>query len=380
MRIIVFSGKGGSGASTVAAGTACLLAEAGNRTLAFGLNRGLGAAFGQRLGPRPAAVANLLDAAEGHAGPGGKDDFRDWLQGLLNWRGMDAELADDLASLPGINHIGRLLELEALVSSEVYDTVVLDAATLTQYLDLPAALDAAARWLDRLFAPRQQNVFEPLVRAFAGDYAAAGEAVFETGQALLGRLADFRDTLTDPEITTVRLVATADQSSLDEVRDAVSVFSLFQHTVDAVIAGRLLPDTISDPLFQSQLAEQKAILAALGELAVAPLILAPHEAPPPRGPEPLAAFARAVYGGRDPAGFFADAGSHSVTREADHYLLRVHIPFARREELRLEDTDDGIAVHLNGRRCVIVLPEDVLYSEAASWTYDDPILHVVLER
>jgi len=381
MRIIVFSGKGGSGTSTIAAGTACLLARTGERTLAFGLNPGLVSAFGQPLGPEPTQVASLLDAIEGHAGPGGRDEFREWVQALLDWRGMDPELGEDLASLPGINHIGRLLELERIVSSGQYDAAILDAATLAQYLDLPAALDAAARWLDRLFAPRQQNVFEPFLRAFAGEYAATGEEVFETGQKLLGRLADFRDLLTDPDVTTVRLVVSADESGIAEVRDALSVFNLFQHRVDAVVAGRLLPKTVTDPLFKSQIAEQESTLKTLHELTPAPpLLRAMHQAAPPRGAEALAAFAAEVYGDLDPAGFHAPAAEHSVSREVDHYVVRVHVPFARREELRLEDVEEGIAVHLNGRRCVIVLPDDILYSEAASWTYEDPILHVVLER
>ena len=152
MRIIIFSGKGGSGVSTLAAATAVVSASAGRRTLAFGLGPGLGHAFGVTLTAKPARIADNLDAVEGHR-RGAEDEFRDWLEQLLEWRGMDADLSDDLAALPGMNHVGRLLDLQAHIASEKHDVIVVDGSALAQFLDLPAALDAAARWLERIFAP-----------------------------------------------------------------------------------------------------------------------------------------------------------------------------------------------------------------------------------
>jgi arsenite-transporting ATPase len=378
MRVIIFSGKGGCGTSTIAAGTACLLASDGQRTLAFGLDRGLGAAFGVDLSIDPLPVADRLDALEGHGGLASHDEFRDFVQGLLDWRGMDADLAEDLASLPGINHIGRLLELERLLDSDDYDAAVLDAAGLSQFLDLPSALDAAARWLDRVFAPRQSNVFEPLLRAFAGDYATAGEEVLEIGRALLGRLAALRDLLTDPGVTSVRVVVGADPTSVDTVREALSVLGLFSYAVDAIVVGNLLPASVKDLFFAVRRKQQVAALNALRKLSPAPPVVESDlQATAPIGIDALATFARSAYGDADPAAFFAASGEHIVAREAEGLVLRVFVPFARREDLQLEEVDDGIAVHLNGRRCVLTLP-DTDYGHATAWAYDSGVLSVNL--
>jgi arsenite-transporting ATPase len=378
MRIIIFSGKGGCGASTIAAGTACLLAKAGQRTLAFGLDAGMGAAFGVELGTDPQEISELLDALEGHGGLTAEDEFRDWLQQLLDWRGMDADLAEDLGTLPGINHIGRLLDLEAWIESGDYDAVVIDAAALTTFLDLPAAMDAAARWLDRIFAPRQSTVFESLAKAFAGDYAANGEAVFDRGRVLLGRLASLRDMLTDPTVTSVRIVVGGDAPSVDTAREALSVLGLFSYTVDAIFAGQLLPRSLEHEFFSVQQKEQDATLKKLAALSPAPpLVEADLQPKAPRGSMPLAAYARLVYGEADPAAFFAQSPEHDVAEEKGGYLLRINVPFARREDLRLEELDDGIAVHLNGRRCVLLLP-DTNYREATAWTYENGVLSVTL--
>lgn len=358
-----------------------MLAASGQRTLAFGLERGIGGALDAVLDAEPAEVSERLDALECNPGVNPEDEFRDWLHAVFDFRNMDADLAEDLSALPGINHIGRLLELEMLVSSEDYDAVVVDASTLSIFLDLPAALDACARWLDKLFARRQSSVFEPLVRAFASDYAERGDEVLDSGKEMLGRLASLRDLLTDPEVTTVRLIVPGNRSALREVGDALSVLSLFSYRTDAAIMGNLLPAAVQEPFFDGQRKEQKAALEALRKLTPAPPVMrAELQATAPRGPKALTAFTKAVYGESDPAGLLAPAEEHSVARESGHYLLRVHVPHARREELRLEELDDGIAVHLNGRRCVLTLPEDVHYRSASNWSYDDNVLTITLAR
>jgi len=379
MRIIIFSGKGGSGVSTVAAATAVASARAGRRTLAFGLAPGLGHAFGVPLTAKATAVAPELHAAEGWRGAG--DEFRDWLSQLLDWRGMDVELAEDLAALPGMNHVGRLLELQAHEASGMYDAIIVDGSPLSQFLDLPSALDAAARWLERLFAPRQSTVFEPFLRVFAGDYATAGDDVLERGRELLGRLAELRDAFTDPDVTSVRLVVAPEAASAEAAANAVSVLSLFSYGVDAVVVNKMLPEGISEPFFRPAREEHRETLRRISE-ALSPWETLGIEmlSPAPRGIEGLAGMAVAVHGQRDPLGVWRRGREHTFTQVGGQYVMEVALPLARREELSLEQTEDGVIVHLDGRRCVLPLPREMRFYENASWTYGDGVLRVTFER
>jgi arsenite-transporting ATPase len=383
MRIIVFCGNGGSGVSTVAAATAATLADSGRRTLLFGITSGLGDALGTETGLNAAPAWDGLDAAQGHGGHGGPDEFREWLRALLDWRGMDSELADDLSALPGVNHIGRLLELQRLLRTGEYECAVLDAAEASQFLDLPGALEAGAHWLDRLFAPRQSTVFEPFLRAFAGDYANAGEEVFETGKELLGRLADVRDLMSDPEVTSVRVVAAPRQAGAAAVKEVVSVLSLFGYRMDAVVVNGMLPEEVGEPFFAETKSAQEAAAEEVRAMALPVSVLtAELERAPIVGQAKLTRFGRSIYGDDGPllpdvAGF---VGDHTIERQSGQYVVQISLPYARRDDLRLEDVDEGIVVHLNGRRCVIGLPSDVLYTEATSWAYEENVLRVVLDR
>ena len=377
-RIIIFTGKGGSGASTLAAATAAAIAAAGRQTLAFGLGPGLSACFGMPALAEPAAVAPRLEAVEGHAGRNAADEFRDWLEELLYWRGMDQALAEDLSALPGLNHVGRLLELEKHIQSGRSEAVVVDGGPLGQLLDLPVALDAAARWLERLFSPRQQNVLEPFLRVFAGDYASSGDSVFDRGRDLLGRLAGLRDVLRDPAASSVRLVLTPDRAAVVESQQAVAALSLFSCPVDALVVNRILPPEVADPFFGAARQEQADVLAEIEAPAVFPVRHAGLCRASPRGVEALMALAGELYGDLDPAAVLHTGRAHSLVREDGQYVLNVAVPFAQREALSLEQVDEGIAVHLNGRRCVMPLPDDGYHYEAASWSFDGEVLRVVL--
>ncbi len=380
MRVILFSGTGGSGASTIAAGTACLLGASSRPTLAFGLERGIGAVLGQALDVEPKAVADNVECVEAHGGLSAHDEFRDFLAMLMDFRNMDPELADDLSSVPGVNGIGVLLELESLIASKKYEAVVVDAGSLAHFLDLPAGLDAAARWLDKLFAPRQQTVFEPFLRAFAADTVAAGEEVLETGRDLLGRLANLRDLLTDPETTTVRLVTIASPNAVARVSEALAVLGLFSFRVDAVVANQLLPQSLTADFFDGFKQQQTKAMAELAELSPGPAVIGVDlQESNPTGIKRLTGLARGIWG-KTAADFLAPTEEHSVGRMGNNWELRVFLPFANRDDLRLEEVEEGVAVHLNGRRCVLTLPDDVGYASAKSWTYEGRFLTVTLGR
>jgi arsenite/tail-anchored protein-transporting ATPase len=381
MRIIVFTGRGGSGVSTVAAATAAALANEGQRTLAFGLGSGLGDALEMRLTHQASEVAQDLFALETGHGQDEPDEFRDFLEELLDWRGVDAELAEDLAALPGANQIGRMLNLAAHVQGGEYNAIVVDGLPLEQYLDLLPSLDAATWWLERLFAPRQSNVFEPFVRMFAADYAEAGEDLLEGGRELLGRLAELRETMTNPEVCSVRVLLRPDGSAASDAREALTVLSLFSYAADALIFNRLFPDAVTDTFFDEIRNEQKSAVLEGALVAEDMPVLKGTLAPKtPRGVEDLLPLAATLYERRPPGEVLHPSKRHSFSEESGAFVMSLALPFADKKELAVEQMEDGVAVHLNGRRCVLALPPELRYREATSWSFEPPTLKLVFKQ
>lgn len=379
MRIIIFTGMGGSGVSTMAAATATQLAASGKRTLAFSIYPGLANAFGVPISSQPTEVSDNLHFMESRRDRDAPDELRDWLEDLLDWRGMDSALGEDFASLPGLSHMGRLLELEGRVASEDYDAVILDAAPFAQFLELPPALDAASRWLDRLFAPREQTLFEPFLRAFAGDYASTGEGVMGRGRKLLERLADLRGLLTDPQVTSVRCVITATDEAPDRLREAITAFHLFSYGLDAVVLNRLLPEEGLGDFFSKIRSAETLVVKSIGEVANGvPVLSGALRAAQPRGLDALGAVAAEVYGSQRPGDVLYEWEPRVIVHENGQYQIEMRLPYASKDDLSLEQSDDGVVVHLREHRCVLPVPDEVRTWQAASWSFESPVLKVTL--
>ncbi len=380
MRIIVFTGRGGAGVSTLAAATATAIAGGGTRTLAFGIGPGLAAAFAAPLHHRPTPLAADLWAAEAvpdrHDAPG---PFLAWLRDLFAWRDMDETLADDIAALPGLVDLARLLALEEHLDDGGFGAVVVDCPALRHALDLLTALDAAARSLDRMFPPREPTVLDPLLRALGG-YPASGDDVYEAGRDLLLRLARLRHALADAEGASVRLVLTPDQPSLTEVQEAVAVLSLFAFPADAALCNRLLPEG-AGPWFESRRRDQQMALGHIGDsLAPLPVLPVPLRPRDVSGLSNLAALARLAYQKADPAAVFHRALAQAFSSKDGDYVLSLALPFVRHEELTIERMDGALIVHLRERSRTFDLPPEVRELDGVSSAFDGDTLRVTFSH
>ncbi len=380
MRVILFTGNGGAGVSTLAAATAAAMADSGRRTLVFGVGSGLAAAFATPLGDRPTPVAADLWALE--AVPGrhnAPDPFLAWLRDLFVWRNMDESLADDIAALPGLVDLARLLALEEHIESEDFDAVVVDCPALRHTLDLLAALDAAGRSLDRMFPPRQPTVLGPFLRALSG-YSAAGEDVYEGGRELLLRLSRLRQALGERESASVRLVLAADRRSLAEVQRGMTVLSLFAYPVDAAICNRLLAQD-AGPWFEARRDDEQAALDYVRDsLAPLPVLPAPLQQRDISGLQGLSALAGLAYRGADPAAVLHQGPAQVFSRMDSSYVLSLALPFVRREELAIERLDGALIVYVGERSRAFDLPPEVRELDGVSSALEGDTLRVTFSR
>ena len=116
VRIILFTGKGGVGKSTVAAGTAALAAASGHRTLVLSTDsaHSLADAFGATVGPEPTEVADRLFVQQVDAQLRFEQSWAEvqgYLMSVLDVAGVDPLAAEELTVIPGAEEVLALLEL-----------------------------------------------------------------------------------------------------------------------------------------------------------------------------------------------------------------------------------------------------------------------------
>ena len=363
MRVLLFTGKGGVGKTTVAAATALRAASLGHRTLVVSTDaaHSLADTLGIRLGPEPTQVLPRLHGQQvdpQRALERGWQAVQRYLLAVLDAAGVEPLEAEELTVLPGAEEVLALLELRDQAASGRFDVVVVDCAPTAETLRL-LALPEALRWyMDRVY-PLERRVVRSLrpVLARVAGVPMPDEAVFDAVEALHAELADVRDLLTRPGTASVRLVLTPEAVVLAEARRTLTSLSLYGYRVDGVVANRLFPTGGADPWRASWARAQARQLAEVdASFAPLPVRRAPYRATEPVGVAELAAFADDLYGTADPLAGTYHGEPTTVERSGDGYVLALALPLADRGELDLGRRGDELVVTVGQHRRLLALP------------------------
>jgi arsenite-transporting ATPase len=383
MRVVLFTGKGGVGKTTLAAATSARLAHTGRKVLVVSTDpaHSLGDALGRHLGAEPVEVDTGMFA--GHIDSRGLVDqawsqLRTHLRTVLSGAGIDEVDAEELTVLPGVDELLSLVEVHRLTRSGPWDTVIVDCGPTAETLRLLALPEAFSGYLGKLFpgGKRSTALLSPS-RLLGDDWQATHDAL----QSLAKQLTELRALLTDRHQTSVRLVLTPERVVVAETRRTLTALALQGIRVDGVIANRVVPKAglgfgPAATWMRTRRAEQDAVLAEVRASADVEMRTVEHRAKEPVGAESLLELADQLYGRADPLGS-ADEGAPPLLavrgggRGDAEYRLHIAIPLSNDADLDLARIGDDLAVTVDGRRRLIALPSVLRRCTVRSAEVDD---------
>ncbi|HEY1569740.1 MAG TPA: ArsA family ATPase [Pseudonocardiaceae bacterium] len=368
MRVLLFTGKGGVGKTTLAAATAARLAADGRKTLVVSTDpaHSLGDALGVHLTGDVAEPADGLFASQldlRRLVDANWHQLRAHLTTLLAGAGVDDMAAEELTVLPGVEELLALSEVYRQAANGPWEVVVVDCGPTAETLRLITLPEALSGYLERLF-PTHRRVVRGLLAGIAG---ARQVDSWDAAADALGRLAEhvesLRAALADPTRTSVRLIMTPERVVAAETRRTLTALAVHGIRVDGVIANRLVPvfgprRGASATWLHTRRAEQEAVLA---DLADVPLRTVPHLPAEPIGVPALLEVAADLYGDMDPLGEPGPASPLlAVTGTGQgldsRYGLTIAIPLPVDAEVDLARVGDELAITINSRRRLIALP------------------------
>jgi arsenite-transporting ATPase len=374
VRILLFTGKGGVGKTTVAAATAARAASLGHRTLVMSTDpaHSLGDSFDLELGAEPREVAENLWAEQIDSQArleANWRDIQDYVVNLLNWGGVSPIEAEELSVIPGLDELFSLIDINRYHQKGGYDLLVVDCAPTAETLRLLSLPDALGWYIDRIVpsSRRMAAVARPLLGRLGSLPPIASDAVFAAVERLYRNLERVRVLLAEPESSTVRLVVNPEKMVIAEARRTYTYLSLFGYRVDAVVVNRLLPDDVTDPYFgkwkEIQAEHFRSITESFAPLPILTCRLFDDEMV---GLTHLGEVASEVYGERDPADLLATTTPIRVSKDRGGYALRLDLPFAERAELDVMRKGDELLVRVGQYKRNVLLPQALRVLEVVS--------------
>ena len=387
MRIILVTGKGGVGKTSVAAATAVKCARNGYRTVVMSTDpaHSLGDSFDMELGADLVAIEPNLWAHEVsslHEMQRHWEKLHEYAVEVFATQGLDEVIADEVANPPGMDEIASLMWIKHYAQRAEHDVLIVDCAPTGETLQLLTFPDAAKWWLDKIYPweRRAMRVARPMLQPMMGIPLPSDE-VYASLKDLLLDLGGMRKVLTDPGTTSVRIVLNLEKMVVKEAKRAFSYLSLFGYATDAVIVNRILPDELHDELFKKwQLIHKRYEVEVEQSFAGIPIFNVPLFDQEVVGVAMLERMANATYGDRDPSQHFINSSPQRIDKDGTDYVLSLKVPFVDRSSVDLSRHNGELYVTVGNYRREISLPRVLSKRDTAGATIQDGELRVRFTR
>jgi arsenite-transporting ATPase len=382
MRIILYLGKGGVGKTTVAAATAVRSAELGYRTLVASTDiaHSLADSFDIPLGDKPKEIAPNLWAqeisvvADIHNYWG---TLQEYMSSLIRGPGVSNIVADELSAIPGMDEIVSLLHINMQAKEQNFDRVIIDAAPTGETIRLLTIPDTF-RWYAGHLSRYETGVVRAL-KPFAGRLLQGPAALLDALNKLDEATAELRTVLSDPKISSYRVVLQPEKMVIREAERAVGYLGLFNYPVDSIIVNRILPEAAGEGEFYSRRREiQERYLEMIeNNFRPVPIWYAPYYAEEVVGMEALSQLATDCFGDEDPGQVFYTGGLQEIVETEDGgYRLRIPLPFVTGSDVKLRKRGDEMFITIGSFKREMILPVVLAKRRAAGGALRDGMLEI----
>lgn len=363
MRIILYLGKGGVGKTTTAAATALRSAQLGYKTLVASTDiaHSLADSLDIDLSHKPVRVAENLWAQEISAIADMVaywDVLQEYVAGFVaSDKGLDRVMADELSAIPGMDEIVALLHINKQAKDADFDRVIIDAAPTGETIRLLTLPDTFRWYAAQAF--RFQGRISKSLKPLAGRFLQGPMDVLNALEKLDAATAELRETLSDPEITSYRVVVQPEKMVVREAQRAVSYLGLFNYPVDSVVVNRVLPEMGDEGEFYQKRYEiqQKHLRYIEDSFRPIPIWTAPYYAHEVVGLNALAQLATDCFGDADPGQIFYTGMLQEVVELEDGaYMLRLPLPFVSGGDVTLRKRGDEMFITVGNFKREMILP------------------------
>lgn len=367
MRIILYTGKGGVGKTTIAAATAIRSAELGYRTiilstdLAHSLSDCLDIQLSGNLQPITKNLwgqeINFLEEIDNQW-----ESIRNWALSVAKRKRREVVAQEGCPFFSGMEELVSLLDIVKHHDSKKYHVLIVDCAPTGEALRLLNFPDRASWYLKRVFPIQRRAttivrpIVNPIVKALL-NVSIPDDQIMNSIEGLFSRLDKMHSILTDPEKTSVRMVVNPEKIVIKETQRTFAYLGLYGYFTDLVICNRILPDIIKDRYFFFWKRAQNKYYRLIEEcFSPIPILKVPLMEKEIVGVPHLTILAKEMFKEEDPTKIFFHGKPSEIEKKDGYYILSLLLPFFKAGDISLSRSGDELFVEVGTQRRNLILP------------------------
>lgn len=384
MRIILYTGKGGVGKTSIAAATACLLAKEGKKVLIMSTDQAhsLSDSLDTKLGPKPLNITENLDAMEVDAVTECElawGNLKDFMYKMMTSKSEESLEAEELLVFPGFEELISLFKIKEIYDEGKYDVLIVDCAPMGETLALLKFPEMFGQFIESVVPWKRKatKLVGPTIEKLT-KIPMPSDVVFDDIENLVAKIDGLRELMWNKDIVSMRIVTTPEKIVIKETKRNFSYLHLYNYNVDAIIVNKLYPKEALEGYFYKWIKNQKDAIEDIKDsfkgIPIFYLELQKHEL---RTINLLKEVSKKIYGNTDPYNILFRNTIFSEAVEDNKQVFRILLPFFDINDMELLQKGEELTLIIKNERRKFILPNKLKNKEIQSAKYEDGMLKLI---
>lgn len=381
MRVIIYTGKGGVGKTSMAAATACKIAKDGKKVLVMSTDQAhsLGDSFDIRIDKEPTKITDNLFAMEidtVYESEKSWGNLKEYFKRLITLKGGSGIEVEELLVFPGLEELFSMFKILEVYESGEYDTIVVDCAPTGETLALLKYPERLSGMIDKVLPIKRAGVktVGPIVEKVM-KVPMPKDNVFDDIEYLMDKMQRLQELLLNKEVVSLRVVTTPEKIVINEAKRNFTCLYLYHYNVDAIMINHIYPAKAMEGYFNKWIKRQEEGLQEIKEsFSEVPRFYVELQQQELRTLDILEKVGDAIFAEIDPDKVLFKKEIYSINNE--ERWLKIYLPFAEKEELRLEQDKNELVVGVRNESRKFPIPIEFTEKEIVGARFEDGYLYI----
>ncbi|MGK0465281.1 ArsA family ATPase [Clostridium sp.] len=385
MRIILYTGKGGVGKTSVASATACQIAKQGKKVLIMSTDQAhsLSDAFGVKLSNTPTQISGNLQAIEVDALIENEaiwGNIKGYIEKLMLSKTVKSIEVEELLVFPGFEDLISLLKIKQISDENNYDVLIVDCAPTGETMSLLKFPELFKWWMEKIFPMKRKaaKIVKPIIDRTI-KIPLPDDKTFDEIEILYSKIDELHKLMLEKDKVSLRIVTTPEKIVIKEAKRNFSYLHLYDFNVDAIIVNKIISEEGGKGYFENWMKLQTKNLKDISEsFSPVPIFQTELMHSEVRDYDSLLNMGESIFKEVSAEKVLFKDKIFEIEKSSidESYYLNINMPFVDKKELNLLQKGDEISISIKNEKRNFVLPQKLHSKKVIKASYDEGKLRI----